>query len=182
MMDMHRLAQRLLHMLQPARVRRVDDSGPVQRHQVDLGPKGPAGALRIFENLPVVGLFGVASHPPLSSELFVAFLEGDPSKGVVVGSNHQPSRLKNLGEGDAALYDVRGAYVWLTPDGINIDAAGKRVRVQNAPQIECTGDVVAYVDGAPISLKALHDAYNAHRHTGVQTGGGATGATDHPVP
>ena len=71
-------------------------------------------------------------------------VKGNPAKGVVVGHNHQPSRMKNLGEGDSALFDVRGAYVWLTPDGLVIDAATKHVRIQNA-------DVVTVVAERTIS-------------------------------
>lgn len=195
-MNAHRLAQRLYHLLAHGRVTLTDDAGPVQLAQADFGPKGPNGSLRIFDKLPSIGRFGFTSRPPRTSEVLALFFEGDPSKGVVIGHNHQPSRLKNLGEGDAALYDVRGAYLWLTPTGLVIDAAGSHVRIQNAdtvtvvatskvrveaPKIECTGDVVSRADGAPVSLNGLHDAYNAHKHTGVQTGGGATGATDHPA-
>ena len=180
-MDPARLANRLLHMLLPGRVTLIDDTGSVQRAQVDFGPKGAGGSLRIFDKMPVLSIFGFTSNPPAKSDLLAVFFEGDPTKGVVMASNHQSSRLKNLGAGDSAMFDVRGAYVWLTPNGLVIDAAGKKVRIQNATQIECTGDVVANVDGTPISLKALHDAYNAHKHTGVQTGGGTTATTDHPA-
>lgn len=196
-MNAHRVAQRLMHMLLPGRVTLTDDTGPVQTAQADFGPKGPDGSLRVFDKLPILGLFGFASRPPRTSEVLAIFFEGDPTKGAVIGHNHQPSRLKNLGEGDAALFDVRGAYVWLTPDGLVIDAATKHVRIQNAdtvtvvasskvrieaPKAECTGDLVAKCDDAsPISLTALHDAYNAHLHTGVQSGSSSTGATDHPA-
>jgi phage gp45-like len=180
-MDPARAAQRLLHMLLPGRMTLIDDSGSVQRAQADFGPKGAGGSLRIFDKLPVLNIFGFTSNPPAKSDVLAVFFEGDPTKGVVVASNHQPSRLKNLAPGDSAMFDVRGAYVWLTPDGLVIDAGGQKVRVQNASKIECTGDVVADCDGTAISLRALHDAYNAHKHGGVQTGGGVTGATDHPA-
>jgi hypothetical protein len=73
----------------------------------------------------------------------------------------------------------------LTADGITIDAAGGLVTVTNASKVRCTcdiettGDVRCRADGQVVSLGDLHDAYNAHKHTGVQAGSATSGLTDH---
>lgn len=131
------------------RVALTDDSGPVQLAQVDLGPTGPDGKpMRLYDQVKVLQQFGFASRPPKLADLFMAFMRGVAGGGVVIASNHQPSRLRNLGEGDSALYDVRGAYVWLKATGLVIDAAGLPVLIQNAagvtidaPDVKATGNL-----------------------------------------
>jgi phage gp45-like len=111
---------------------------------------------------------------------------GDRSRSIAIGTNHRPSRLKDLKPGDSALYDVRGAKITLTEDGLLIDCAGLPATIKNATTVrieadtlECTGDIVSRADGTPVSLNDLRDAYHAHKHGGVQTGSGTTGTTDH---
>jgi phage gp45-like len=144
----------------------VDDSKVVQEIQFTR-PYSPDGSAAVSDNVPVVGFFGLASNPPLQSDVIVVRLFGSRTLTVAIGTNNQAARLKNLAAGDSALYDVRGAYVWLTPAGPVIDAAGGDVVVQNAatvtvkastkircetPLLQCTGDVVANCDTGPISL------------------------------
>jgi phage baseplate assembly protein V len=174
------------------RLRLIDDSGPVQRAQVDQGAFVD-GARRLTDNVPIIGAFGFASAAPLGAEVLVVRCGADRSQSVGIATNHQDSRPRNLQPGDAALYDVRGRTVRLDADGMTIDAKNGPVKIVNAttvtikaatkvrieaPILECTGDIVAQADGTQVSLQALHDAYNAHVHTGVQTGTAKTGPTD----
>lgn len=180
-LDTDALIRRLKMMFSLGRVQLTDDTGPVQLHQVDMGPRNGAGPLSVHDKVPHVKEFGFASVPPLDADVFVAFLTGDRSSGVVLGSNHQPSRLKNLQPGDAALYDVRKAYVWLTPTGVVIDAAGQNVTIQNCaqativastsvtlqtPTVHCTQDL--QVDGKVTATGDISSAGTVSAQTAVK--------------
>lgn len=177
-------------LMRIGRVKLVDDTGPIQRLQVDEGDLGSYGGRRVIDNVAHILTFGFASAPPLDAELLLGAPGGDRSQTIAFGSNHQPSRPRDLPVGDSCQYDVRGQRVWLSDAGIIIDGAGldlpvtirnvAKLRVE-ATQIECTGDVVANIDGTPISLAKLAAAYLAHHHSGVAAGTELTGTTDHTL-
>ena len=137
--EFDRLYRRIVGLVGRGRLKTIDDSGSVQLGQVDLGPKGTDGSpLQLRDKTSILGLFGLASRPPTDSDCVVLFVGGSRERAVVLGHGHQASRFKNLGVGDSALYDVRGAYVWLKPTGLVIDAAGLNVTIQNANNINIT--------------------------------------------
>lgn len=192
MNDFPRVRTRLFYSFALGRFSRTDDTGTTLGAQVRL--QSETGATRIAESVPVVTHFGFTSRPPEDSDAVAVFLTGDPGSGVVIATNHQTYRLRNLAEGDVALYDQRGAYAWFKPTGLVVDAAGGAVTIQNAtsvtivasdkvrletPRLEVTGDVIDRCGSNGVTLKALRDAYNAHAHGGVQVGEGSTGPTDH---
>lgn len=178
---------RLLHMIRLGRVSAVDDAGPVQRIQVTEAGPGADGSPAVVDKVPMLGLYGLASSPPLKSDVLVLRLFGGRTLSVAIATNHQPSRLRDLAAGDSALYDERGAYVWLTPAGLLIDGHGLPARIRNVTTltvegaVRVTGDVIADCEGAAISLLDLAAAYNAHKHGGVQIGAAQTSTTDHPA-
>jgi hypothetical protein len=47
--------------------------------------------------------------------------------------------------------------------------------------LKTTGDITDNSGSNSATVKALRDAYDAHKHTGVTTGAGSTGITDHTV-
>jgi phage gp45-like len=148
---------RLLHAVSLGRITIVDDTGSIQKLQV-TGAPGSDGAQGVEDGVYRVAQFGLASNPPITSEVLVLHLWGNRTLSIAIGTNHQPSRLKNLGAGDSALYDVRGAYAWFKDDGLVIDAAGLAITVQNFSSctvkgdLHVTGDVIADSEGSPISL------------------------------
>lgn len=172
----------------------VDDSGEVQLVQVTEGAAGNGFADRVIDKVRRVSEFGFASVPPLESEVLILRRLGQRARSIVIGTSHRASRQKDLKPGDAGIYDVRGAKVMLTANGLVIDCAGLPAVIQNATTVtlkasgkvrveadtlECTGDVVSRADGTKVSLSALRDAYAAHKHTAVQVGTGVSGLTDH---
>jgi len=189
--------RRIANLLGVGRLTVLDDTGPTQLVQTDEGAFVPGEPVKkLSDRVPRIFEFGFTSYPPMKSEVILCRLGGNRSLQIVIGTNHQPSRPRDLKEGDAAIYDVRGARIWLSEDGIIIDGAGLPMTIQNAPTItvkaetkvriesplvEVTGDVVSRADGSRVSLNNLRDAYEAHAHGGVQTGGSATGGTDHPA-
>jgi phage baseplate assembly protein V len=192
-MTLHEVASRFRNIMGIGRVSLADDTGDLQMLQVTEGAVGGGMKDRVTDKVPRITEFGFTSVPPLDAEVIVLYRAGDRSKPVVMATSHRPSRLKDLQPGDSALYDSAGSKVTITAAGILVEAApGLPVIVRSdtkitldAPNVECTGnfkaDQLLTGDGTPVELGALRDAYNAHKHTGVATGPGTTGATDHTV-
>ncbi|MGY2732396.1 phage baseplate assembly protein domain-containing protein [Sphingomonas sp. UYP23] len=192
------MKQLLLNMLRVARIKLVDDSGPVQRLQIDEGDF-PDGR-RVLDKIAHLKHFGFASSPPAESDVMLTALGGDRSQTIAIGTNHQKSRPLGLGMGDSMLYRARadgalGASVSIKDGVIEIDADGGAVMVRNAttvtvvasekvrveaPTLECTGDIVSRADGARVSLNTLRDKYDAHKHP-VTALGSPTGTSDSPA-
>jgi len=167
------------------RVTSIDDTGDAQVLQVTQGASGTGFKDRILDKIFRLSQFGIASVPPLDAAVLMIHLGGDRSQSFVVATHHSPSRLKNLQPGDSALYDVRGAAITLTADGLDIDCAGKPARIHNFSSLtiegdlHVTGDVITRSAGPTVSVNGLRDAFHAHKHSGVATGGSLTGLTDH---
>jgi phage gp45-like len=137
-----RAARRIVFTVSRGKITLVDDTGVIQKHQVDYGPQGPDGSLGLRDNTPMMSIFGFTSNPPLGADVVSLFVGGDRSNGVSLGNNHQPSRLTGLQPGDSAQYDVRGAYVKLTEAGLTVDAAGNDVVLQNYGTVTVMGGTV----------------------------------------
>ena len=118
----------------------VNDAGPVQTVQAQLD------ALSRRDNIPLLYGFGVTGSPPIGTDLHLAFLDGDRAKSLAIAGGHQTYRLRNLGVGDSALYDLRGAYVWLTAGGPSVACAGNPMTI--AGDLHVTGAVIAGYGGA----------------------------------
>ena len=180
-------------LLRIARVKLVDDAGPIQRLQIDEGDLGSFGGRRIIDKVPHFLQFGFASSPPLDSEVMLAAPAGDRTQTIALGSNHQPSRIKNLQPGDSCQYDVRGQIVKMTDAGLIIDCAGLAMSIRNFSLLTITGpvrmnadltvegDIISDDGSSTVSVGALHRAYNAHKHAGVASGSDTSGTTDHTV-
>jgi phage gp45-like len=118
----------------------VSDTGPVQTVQMRLD------ALSVADNMPVLYGFGVTGSPPIGTDMKVAFLDGDRKKGLVIASGHQTYRLRGLGVGDSALYDIRGANFWLASAGPTVNCAGNPMTING--DLHVTGAVIAGYGGA----------------------------------
>lgn len=185
-----RLWHRLRAMIGRGRITLLDDSGAVQTAQLTLS------AQELVDPIRRVAEYGFTSNPPIGTDAVVIFIGGDRSKGAIIATNHQASRLKNLQPGDAAIYDNRGRWVWLKSTGIEIEANGSPVDIKNAttltakastkvrletPLVEITGNVtVAGTTGLTVSgsgdVVAGGKSLRNHVHPGVTAGGANTGA------
>lgn len=190
------MMQGLLNLFGIGHATMIDDDGEIQLLQLTERAAGSGFKDRITDKVRRVMEFGFTSVPPIDSEILVVSLLGDRSGRVAIASSHRPSRIKGLKPGDVAIYDVRGAKIVLTEDGLQIDCAGLEAVIENcttltikasekvrieADELEVTGDVVSRADGTSVSLNALRDAYQAHKHGGVQTGSGSTATTDRTI-
>lgn len=151
-MSLGHAARRVLNTFLPGRIKTVDDSGAVQRLQIDHGGQGGRGSQSLHDAVARLGEFGFFSSPPADSDAAVICVGGDRTNAVVIATAHKPSRIKNVPPGDAGIHDVRGAYVWLTATGLKIDAAGLKVTIQNASDINITGSGTVTITAAHVNL------------------------------
>ncbi|XTZ40077.1 phage baseplate assembly protein domain-containing protein [Salmonella enterica] len=173
------LATRVAGMLGIGRVTGQSDGGTVQEVQYQT-PLEVAAACRIAE-------FGFSSALPVGSDVVLAFLGGDRSSPVIIGSSHQGYRHTGLNPGETVLYNQWGLHILMTEKGITVEASGQDVTVNNArnatvtateqvmlitPKLLVTGDIVDNCGTNQRTLKELRDAYNSHNHEirGVSSG------------
>jgi phage gp45-like len=154
-------------MVGTMKITATDDSGPV--HKVQARGFAP----ETIDNMPVLQIYGLASHAMPGSDAMAIFTSGDRSNGVIIATGNQQYRLRALKSGEVALYDNSGNIVKLAAGG-NIEiTCPTKVRIKT-PRLEVTGDIVADCDGTKISLRD-------HRHKDTQPGGSLSGVPN-PTP
>jgi phage baseplate assembly protein V len=174
--------RRIQMLLGRGRVTYVNDSGTVQKMQV------LANGLVTSDNRLRLAEFGLASNPPVGSDVFFGAISGDTSNVAVVATNHQPSRPKGLQPGETMLYSQDGKYVYMTASGgISVFANGQPVNVTGAttvtitasdeviadtPVLKCTGDIIDNCNTNTKTMAVMRQDYDEHGHpvVEVQTG------------
>ncbi|VVD75198.1 baseplate assembly protein [Pandoraea horticolens] len=185
-----RVVRRALTAFARALISAVNDSGGVQVVQIALS------STEVRDGTPRIAEFGFSSNPPAGSDGVVAFLGGDRTKGIVIGTGHQPSRPKGLKPGESILHSEDGKSVYLTADGgIVVEAKGQPVVVNDAsdvtwncsgkfkliapggvefdtPLVKSTGNMQDNFQSNPHTLADMRQISNEHDHLvkGVQIG------------
>jgi len=156
--------RRLWHRLQAivARVRMLlfDDSGPVQLVQVRIiGDE-------IKDKVPRLAEYGFVSMPPADADAVVLFLAGERSSGVIIATNHQTFRMRNLATGEVAIHDDKGRFVLLGASGIHVQGNADPILVETTGTITANagGDIDATSSGGSINL---HAAAEIHLQAGT---------------
>jgi phage gp45-like len=156
-----RLHRRILMAIGKLTITATDDSGPVHRAQARGFP------METIDAMPVLQIYGLASHAMPGSDAMAIFAEGDRSKGVIIATGNQQYRLRSLKAGEVALYDNAGNIVKLAAGGNVEITSPTKVRIVT-PRLEVTGDIVAGCDSTHVSVLN-------HRHKDTQPGGGLSG-------
>lgn len=139
------------------------------------------GWLPIVLLLPGQG-WGVYAAPSVGDQAAVLFQEGDGQAGVCVGflpSDDDPPPAVESGEIHLIAKDG-DASVILRPDG----SIASKGTWSHEGTFHATGNVTTdaeLIDHSGITESELRDSFNAHKHPGVQTGGGVSGTTDNPA-
>ncbi len=129
---MSAMMHRIRMMLSRAILTLTDDSKGLQTLQVELLADEAQDGVERF------GHYGFTSRPHAGAEAIAAAVGGLRSHMVVIGIEDRRYRLKNLAEGEAALYDDLGQVVHLKRDGIVIESPLK-VTIE-APQVIVNAD------------------------------------------
>ena len=149
---LERMYRRMAQVVGFGRITATKDDGNAHQVQVSLGD----GQVR--DATPVATIYGLHSHARPGSDVVMLFVGGDRSNGVVVATGDQRCRPRNTQPGEVGLYDDQGLTIFLTRDGIRIDAGGKDVVVRNGTKarfempIESTGEITAMVDDASVTV------------------------------
>ncbi|MDR3438945.1 phage baseplate assembly protein V [Telmatospirillum sp.] len=140
---LRRFGRRMLLTVGRGRVTAANDAGNVQSLQIRLG------ANEVRDKTPRLVEFGLASMPPIGTDVVLLFVGGDRSDGVVIATGDQATRFKNMSSGEAALYDALGKYVHLSKDGIVVEAKDQPVTVNNATTVtvNASSDVTVNAGG-----------------------------------
>lgn len=187
-----RLARRILMAVGLGSVKLSNDTGAVQEIQVAIGDA------EVLNSVPRVQEFGFTSRPPADTDVVVLFVHGDRSRGVAIASNHRASRPKGLNPGEAMVFSEDGKHIHLkAADGIEVEVKGQDVVVNGArnvtvnasgtmtvvapggirfetPTFEVTGEVKDRADSDGMTMEAMREAFNQHKHGGVASGGATT--------
>ena len=182
---LERVWRRVISIISYGSIQTGDDSGKVQRQQVVISP------IEMRDNTPRVAEYGFTSMPPPDSDAVVIYLSGDRTKGGIIATGHQASRLKNLASGEVALYDDKGQMVYLQKDKMHtvtpfdylLDVTGNirvngggtvefdsvgglRLNSSGGSSIDSTGGV--FTLQAPVSVDLHTPIVNAdlHMHAG----------------
>jgi phage baseplate assembly protein V len=164
-----RLFKRLQLLVGRGRIKVSNDGGAVQSHQVQLSPLELKDVARAAE-------YGFTSMPQPGCHAVVIFVGGDRSNGIIVATNDQAHRLKNLQPGEVAIYDDQGQSVYITRSGIVVNGGGKQVTITNTPKvrvesnIEATGTIKDLCDSTGKTMDGMRTTYDGHDHNDPQGG------------
>jgi len=169
-------------------IKLIDPSKMMQELQVQvLGT--------VLDNVEHFEPYGYTAHPLPGSEALLASLGGKRGHTVVINVADRRYRLKNMAEGEVAIYTDEGDVIHFkrnniidinssktinaTAPNININASTK-VTI-TTPDCEITGNlnVGGDVNDATGTMQAMRDTYNAHTHDGDS--GGTTGTPGTPM-
>ena len=138
--------------------------------------------------LPVLAQWvggGWGMYAPLmgGEQVLVLPQEGDGTSGVIVGRAWSDQMRPPAAQaGELWFVHNTGSYLKMLNDG-TIRMSGNAFLVGNLNvdgNISATGDITDQ-NSTQGTLNDLRQAYDAHEHPGVQSGGAKTGLTDHPV-
>ncbi|PXX49366.1 phage baseplate assembly protein V [Aquitalea magnusonii] len=190
-----RLMNRVWMLVGRGKIGPVNDAGAIQVVQVQLG------ASEVRDNTRRAAEYGFTSNPPSGTDAVLVFVGGDRSNGVIVATNHQPSRLKGLLPGEVAIFDNQGQSIYLTRGGIVVNGAGLPMTVNNTPtitvnaeakvvlntpelnvagQINAGGDITDNADAGGKSMAQMRSIYNRHDHAVPNVQAGNSTATSNP--
>lgn len=165
--------QRTSHFAQARSLAPAVDGGNVQTIQGQINP------ISKRDEMPVLFHYGFSSSLPVNGDKIIANIDGDPSRAVVIATNHQTHRFKGLTEGQTVMFDMFGHSILLSATGITIQCAALPVTFVDAgiitmqtPLLQVTGDIIDQSATNPLTLAETRTAFNAHIHPvhNVQTG------------
>jgi phage baseplate assembly protein V len=137
----------------------TDDTGGVHKVQVRATPR------ELIDDVPVVQLYGVASHAQVGSEAHMVCARGDRSSTVVVATNNADARLRNLQPGEVGIYTDEGDTIILRR-GHQIEITTTGTVTVDAPLMVLTGDL--HVQGEVIRGYGGPDSVTLGKHSHQQ--------------
>lgn len=149
------LWRRILLVIGRGRITLIDDSTPAQALQVRLG------ADEVKDAIPRAGEYGFVSHPPEGTDAIVIFVAGERTNGVVIATNNQTFRMRNLATGEVAIHDDKGRFVLLSAAGIHVQGNADPILAETAGPVTVNA-------GGDINATSSSGAVNATAATSIK--------------
>jgi phage baseplate assembly protein V len=149
-----RLYRRILMLVAPVKITATDDTGPVHRAQIRGFPP------ETIDAMPVLQIYGLASHAMPGSDAIAIFAGGDRSNGMIIATGNQQARLRNLKPGEVALYTDEGDKLVFSRGKIVELVCGTEVRI-TAPTltIKATTITIAAAGGGKTTINLTGDIH-----------------------
>jgi phage baseplate assembly protein V len=165
------LQRRIMLMVSRVVIAAVNDSLKLQAVKMSLLDGEVADTVERFQQ------YGLTSNPKTGAEGIAVFVGGNRDHGVVIAVDDRRYRLKNLAEGEVAIYTDEGDKIHLkrgrkieitagasaAPGTINIKADG------TGSKITVVADAIELGEGALQKIlngEAFQTLFNSHTHTG----------------
>lgn len=160
-----RIGHRVRHMIRGGKIKSIDDSGAAQIAQVALS------SIEKRDHTPMLTIYGLSSRPPVDSDVVVLFLGGDRSAGVGIASSNQTHRLRDLKDGEIALYDDLKRKLHFTRDGLVIEGKEHDINIKTTKNVVVLvqQEIHMSADGETLRkvvTELFKDIYNTHTHSG----------------
>jgi phage baseplate assembly protein V len=140
-----RFKRRVYGMVGRAVLTAIDDAQGIQALQVEgLSEEVHDGVERMQD-------YGFTSHPFEEAEAVVVFAGGLRSHGLIVALGDRRYRLKNLGQGEVAMYDDQEQVVHLKRDGVLVHT-DKKVTIEAAQDVLVKSDSKITLEAPTIVL------------------------------
>ncbi len=153
-----KLKRRIFNMLARGVVQLIDDQQGYQIIQSTLLADETRTGLERMQQ------YGFTGHPPVGSETIVLFLNGDRSHGVVIAVDNREFRVRDLTEGDVAVYTSKGNFCKLKADGeviletpennITLETKAGKIYLKATDNIIIQSDKVARLEGEQVEIHA----------------------------
>lgn len=152
-------------------VRLVSDSGGIQTMQISLMANEVRSKIERFQE------YGFSSHPKAGAEAAVIFMGGNRDHGIVIAVDDRRYRLKNLAEGEVALYTdegdsiilKRGNKIEMNTSELIVNASTRATF--NTPNLRVSGDITDRYNENSETLNDFRHSYNIHVHPENDDGG-----------
>lgn len=163
------LQRRVMLMVGRGVVRLSDDAPKVQTVQVELLAREVRADVERFQE------YGFSSRPHDGAEAVAVSVGGNRDHTIVIAVEDRRYRIRDLKNGQVALYDSSGTVLLLGADGKVSLLAGKLVtiecplvRIEGA--LEVTGDVRDRADTDGCTMEFIRNRFNAHVHSNPEGG------------
>lgn len=170
-----RAAQEVLAGVATTRHGTIDGYDPANHAvRVKLQPDGTLTDWMPLKSAWIGNGWGLMLAPSIGDAVEVDFQEADGGVGSVGWRFYNDSeRPLSVPSGEAWLVHASGASIKLTTDGkITLtDPSGTVLALSNDGKVRITGDLIVSGD-----VTGNGTSLHTHKHSGVQTGGGQTGA------
>lgn len=173
----------------------IRDTGAIQTAQAQIL------ADEIHDDVERVQEYGFSSVPIPGAEAVIVFQGGNRDHGLIIATDDRRYRLKNLENGEVALYTDegdsivfrRGKIIEIQTDTLKIEAGAKvsitcpvfeatassfsvtaSAALVDTPLFAVTGQVQDLSGAGGPTMSAMREIFNTHTHRETNTSGGST--------